>query len=235
MTSYQKQPQLNGAYYGPAIPPPEPAKSSYRPGRGGGGRGCCCLFDCLCDCGCCLLSCVFKIICSIIVAIGILILVVWLIIHPHEPKFHVTDASITTFNYSGNQLSYNLAVNFTIRNSNHRIGIYYDAFEANTFYQDQRFGMVEVDPFFQGKKNTTEIGPVVFKGQSGITLGSSSDFESQKNGGKFDILVRLHLKVRFKLGAFKTGKWKPKVKCDLTVPLSSSTNTFESTKCRYYY
>ncbi|KAL8140993.1 hypothetical protein V2J09_007014 [Rumex salicifolius] len=181
--SYQKQPHLNGAYYGPAIPPPH---HSHRPGRGG--RGCCgrcgcCLFDCLCDCGCCLLSCVFKIICSFLIVIALIVVLVWLIVLPHQPKFYASDASLAGFNYTGNQLSYDFKVNVTIRNPNKRMGIYYDVFEANAFYEDQRFDTQLVDPFFQETKNTTDVGPVAFKGQKVITLGSDQNtaYELQKS------------------------------------------------------
>jgi len=119
------------------------------------------------------------------------------------------------------------------------MGIYYDVFEANAFYEDQRFDTKLVDPFFQETKNTTDVGPVAFKGQKVITLGSDQNtaYELQKSTGNFNIVLRLHLKVRFKIGLFKTGKWKPKVKCDLTVPLSSSSSTtkFETKRCDYYF
>uniref|UniRef100_A0A7C9E951 Late embryogenesis abundant protein LEA-2 subgroup domain-containing protein n=1 Tax=Opuntia streptacantha TaxID=393608 RepID=A0A7C9E951_OPUST len=237
--SYQKQPELNGAYYGPPIPPPQ---SYNRPGRGGGGGCGCCLLDCLCDCGCCLLGCVFKIIFSILVVIGLIILVFWLLVRPHEPKFYATDAAVTTFNFSNtNQLSYDLAVNFTMRNPNRKVGIYYDQIEANAFYSDHRFSTVLGPTFYQGHKNTTSFGPVVFKGQNLVLLGSDekSDFEKQSRDGLFHIMVRLHLRVRFKLGLFKFGTYKPKVKCDLMVPFKndgkSSSQKFETTRCRYYF
>ncbi|XP_074285801.1 NDR1/HIN1-like protein 3 [Silene latifolia] len=239
--SYQKQPELNGAYYGPAIPA-QPPRGYHRPGKRGG-RGCgCCLLDCLCDCGCCLLGCVFKIIFSILIAIGLIILVIWLIIRPHEVKFHATDATLTTFNFGGvnnDNLNYDLAVNFTARNPNNHIGVYYDDVQADAIYGGQRFKTVEGMTFYQGHKNTTSFGPLVFKGQNMVILGSDgkTDYENQKSDGMYEIQVKLHLRVRFKVGLFKTGTWKPKVKCDLKVPLNDakSTHKFEDTKCDYYY
>lgn len=73
-----------------------------------------------------------------------------------------------------------------------------------------------------------------------VVLGSDekNDFEKQSNDGVFEIMVRLHLRVRFKLGLFKTGTFKPKVKCDLKVPLKNhgkSSQKFETTRCHYYF
>ncbi|KAK9723578.1 hypothetical protein RND81_05G009500 [Saponaria officinalis] len=239
--SYQKQPELNGAYYGPSIPPPQP-RGYNRPSRGSS-RGCgCCLLDCLCDCGCCLLGCVFKIIFSILIAIGLVILVIWLIVRPHEVKFYASDATLTTFNFTGannDNLNFNLAVNFTARNPNKHIGVYYDNIQGDVLYGGQRVNTVEgVTTFYQGHKNTTSFGPVVFKGQNVVVLGSDdkSDYEKQSNEGVYEIQVKLHLRVRFKVGLFKTGTWKPKVKCDLKLPLDSKSSTkFEETRCDYYY
>ncbi|KAL9227714.1 hypothetical protein vseg_003368 [Gypsophila vaccaria] len=241
--SYQKQPELNGAYYGPSIPPSQP-RGYHRPGRRGG-RGCgggCCLLDCLCDCGCCLLGCVFKIICSILIAIGIVILIIWLILRPHEVKFYASGATLRAFNFTGpssDNLNYNLAVNFTVRNPNKHIGVYYDTIQADTMYGGQRVQTVEATRFYQGHKNTTSFGPVLFKGQNMVFLGNDEkgDYEKQSNEGVYDIQVKLHLRVRFKVGLFKTGTWKPKVKCDLKLPLEgTSTNvTFKETRCDYYY
>ncbi|GMH09991.1 hypothetical protein Nepgr_011832 [Nepenthes gracilis] len=227
--SQEKQAYLNGAYYGPPIPPPP--KTYNRPGRSGG-CGCC-----LIDCGCCLLGCVFKIIFSILILIGLAVLVFWLIVRPHEVKFHAVDATLTEFNFSGSgndTLYYNLNLDLTVRNPNRHIGIYYDEIEVRAYYLDQRFGVVEVSPFYQGHKNTTSLS-VPFKGQNVVALSSSqsSDYNSQKNEGVFDIYLKLYLKIRFKVGWVKVGKFKPKIKCDLNVPLSSSGKGFEATKCKY--
>ncbi|GKV50596.1 hypothetical protein SLEP1_g57299 [Rubroshorea leprosula] len=113
----EKHSHLNGAYYGPAIPP---ARSYHRHGHGSG-----------CGC-CCLLSFLIKLIVTAVVILGLAALIFWLIFRPNIVKFHVTDASLTQFNLtSDNNLHYNLALNITVRNPNKKIGIYYDRIEAN--------------------------------------------------------------------------------------------------------
>ncbi|KAJ7976203.1 Late embryogenesis abundant protein [Quillaja saponaria] len=226
-----KQPILNGAYYGPSIPPPPAPKQTYhRPGRGGG-IGCCC--GCLFNC---LLSLICKLIFTVVVIIGIAVLIVWLIFRPNKVKFHVTEATLTQFNYTNNTLRYDLALNMTVRNPNKRIGIYYDRIEARAFYEDQRFDTQFPSPFYQGHKNTSVLSPV-FKGQQLLLLGAQelSDFNEDKNDGVYNIDVKLYLRLRFKFGVFKVGKFKPKIKCDLKVPLktigTSAAGVFETTRC----
>lgn len=66
-----------------------------------------------------------------------------------------------------------------------------------------------------------------------------SEYNEQKNSGVYEIDVKLYLRVRFKFGLIKTGKFKPRIKCGLKVPLtqngSSSVSTFETTKCDVDY
>lgn len=228
------EPHLNGAYYGPSIPPP--SKHYHRPGSGGGSscNPCSCCCGCLCNC---ILSCIFQIIFTIAIILGIIIVVLWLIFRPNRVKFDATDASLTQFDFSttNNTLYHNLALNMTIRNPNKRIGIYYDKIEANAFYQGERFSTVELDPFYQGHKNTSSLR-ALFKGQQLVMLGSNeiSNYNDDKKSGLYNIDVKLYMRIRLKFGWVKSPKVKPKIKCDLQIPLDSngkSTGNFESKRC----
>lgn len=214
--------QLNGAYYGPSIPPPQ--KTYHRPGRGGG---------CGCCCGC-IFSLICKLIVTVVVIVGIAALVFWLIVRPNKVKFHVTEATLTQFNYTNNKLYYDLALNFTIRNPNKRLGIYFDTVEARALYEDARFDTENITPFYMGHKTTHEAS-TEFKGENLIALTSdqTSEYNKETTSGVYNIDVKLYLRIRFKLGVFKTGKFKPKINCDLKVPLNNGTSSgqFETTQC----
>ncbi|KAK7396748.1 hypothetical protein VNO78_17906 [Psophocarpus tetragonolobus] len=218
---YQKEPQLNGGYYGPSIPP---AKSYHRPGRGGG---------CGCCCGC-LFSLIFKLILTIIIIVGIVVFLFWLIVRPKVVKFHVTEATLRQFNYTDNDknLHYDLALNISVRNPNKRLGIYYDRIEARALFHDARFDSQFPEPFYQGHKSTNLLNPV-FKGQTLLPLNADQTAELKKDNssGLYQIDVKMYLRLRFKLGAFKTKTLKPKVSCDLLVPLQGTAAVFHITKC----
>lgn len=69
-----------------------------------------------------------------------------------------------------------------------------------------------------------------------MLLGTSelSAFDTEKTAGVYSIDVKLYLRVKFKVGKIKTWRFKPKVECDLKVPLSSSgtsAGAFQTTKC----
>lgn len=213
---------LNGAYYGPKIPP---TQQYHRPGRGS-------------DCGCCcLVTLLLKVIITVLTLIGLFVLIVWLIFRPiNKVKFHVTDVALTEFNYSTNNtmLRYNLAFNVSIRNPNKKIGIYYNRVEAKAFYEGQRFGYSSLTPFYQGHKNTTVLN-VVFTGTQPVTLQGEDlkQFNSEKTSGLYSIALELSLRVKFKLGKVKTARFKPKVECDdLKIRLNGPSVAESSNKCK---
>ncbi|KAK7278729.1 hypothetical protein RJT34_23765 [Clitoria ternatea] len=226
-----KQPQLNGAYYGPSIPAsnnPPHQKHSHRRGR----KCCCCLFKTLC----CLLV-------SIILIIGVAILVFWLVVQPRSIKFHVTDAKLTQFNYTDNStpFSYNLVLNFTARNPNKKLNYYYDGVEGHAFYDGVRLASTDVitwrNSFRQHAKSTDNMSGV-FSGRRVVVLNHDevSDFRKDERKRVFDIDVRLNFNIRFRLGDFIGGTTKMKAKCELEVPLSTTKGTttvtaFQPTEC----
>ncbi|KAK9921428.1 hypothetical protein M0R45_029937 [Rubus argutus] len=224
----EKQAHLNGAYYGPSIPASE---SYHRPRRGGGGGplGCCCS---------CIFGLVFKLIFTAVVFMGLAFLVFWLIVRPTRVKFHVTDVKLSQFNFStDSNVHYNLALNLTIRNPNKKIGVYYDRIEATALYEGQRLSTVPLTPFYQGYKTTNVLNPV-FKGQQ-LIVGSNllEEFNQQKSAGVYEIEMKIYLRIRFKLGRIKTGKFKPRIECDLNIPLNNgnSVSTFQTEKCSVDY
>jgi len=224
-----KQPHLNGAYYGPAIPPAEPPR--YRPHRE---RGCCC----------CLFGILWKILVVLIVLIGLAILIFWLVVQPRSFRFHVTEADLTQFDYNADNstLNYNMVLNFTARNPNKKLNIYYDKVEALAFYEDARFSNYDVithmNSFRQYTKSSSLMS-AVFSGEKVVILDNEqvSQLNQDKSDGVYDIYVRLNFRVRYRLGDVKSRTLKPKVKCHIKVPFANngSGTSFQTTKCDVDY
>ncbi|XP_054790006.1 NDR1/HIN1-like protein 3 [Prosopis cineraria] len=193
-------------------------------------RGCCC----------CLFSLLWKLLVAIIVIVGLAVLIFWLIVQPRSFKFYASEAQLTQFDYDNNTLRYNLVLNFTARNPNKKLGIYYDKVQGVALYQDERFGNTDVITFrnsFRQDKKTTDPMSGVFSGQQLLPLDALrvSQYNEDKLAGAYDIDVKLNFRIRFRLGDFITGSYRPKVKCGLKVPLSANETTsggFQPTKCR---
>ncbi|KAH7663545.1 Late embryogenesis abundant protein LEA-2 subgroup domain-containing protein [Dioscorea alata] len=230
-----KQSNLNGAYYGPAIPPSRTHRSVGR-----GGCDCCCF-------PCCLITTLLKFIFSIIITLGIIVLILWLILRPNEIKPYVETATLSTFNLSTNTnnnstnfLTYNLTMDLSIRNPNKRISFYYDYIETQALYDDSRIGFKILDPFYQGKKNTTVLHPE-FSSRTAV-LGDSvvTTYKREKGEGFFYVNVKVYTRMRLKVWLFKIHGFKPEFDCSLKLPAptsggSSPVSTFERTKCDVRY
>ncbi|CAH9079907.1 unnamed protein product [Cuscuta europaea] len=223
--------QLNGAYYGPTIPPP--ANTYHRHSTRGGG---CNPISCLCNC---IFNCICQLICTAVVIFGVLVVVLWLLFRPNQLKFYVDEATLTQFDLppTNNTLHYDLAVNMSIRNPNKRIGVYYDSIEASAFYKGKRLSTQEnVATFYQGHKNTTSFKIQPFRGSQVVSInaGDRASYDEEKKAGAYEIDVKLRMKLRLKLGRWmKIGKGKTRIECNLKVPLkpAASSTKFEKTRC----
>ncbi|XP_017250668.2 NDR1/HIN1-like protein 3 [Daucus carota subsp. sativus] len=127
----------------------------------------------------------------------------------------------------------------TIRNSNRRIGIYYDQIEVQALYAGQIFGTTSVPGFYLGHKETEYLNPV-FDGQSLVVLQGEdwSKFDMERQLENFSINIKLYLEVRLKMLLFTTPKYKPGIDCDLKVPLDSKggvSGYFESQRCDFVW
>ncbi|KAJ7976205.1 Late embryogenesis abundant protein [Quillaja saponaria] len=193
-------------------------------------------------CGC-LWSVLWKLILAIIIIIGLAVLIFWIIVQPRQFKFYVTDAKLTQFDYSttNNTLYYNLGLNISVRNPNKKLNFYHDQNEARAFYEGHRFSNYNVttwrNSFRQYDKSTSAL-KAEFKGQQLVFLNTNEleEFNKEKAAGVYNIDVKFYMRIRFRLGDFITGDFKPKVECGLEVPLSangtSPATAFDSKRCR---
>jgi len=173
-------------------------------------------------------------LCCLVVLFVITIIVFWIIVSPSSVKFHVTDAALTEFNLTNNNLYYNFKVNVTARNPNNNIIVYYRRIRAIAWYKDNDFSHITLTPFDQGHKNTTFLGPIEFKGNAIIKLGRQqlNEYSEETRLGIYkDLAVDFDIRIRAKYGSFyKSGRFNPPVlQCRrLRVPLVSSFNSNSS-------
>ncbi|KAM5559497.1 NDR1/HIN1-like protein 10 [Rosa sericea] len=171
--------------------------------------------------------------------------ILWFIFCPRDPKFIITDASLTQFNFTNHNktLDYNLALNITITNPNRKAAIFYGKIQVASTYRNKVFSLVTLpfEPFGQCGKNRTISHHVPLKGSKSVVFGEReiSQFNSETVTGVYSIDVRLYVGIRVFGGYSKTrhSNASHKIDCKLKVPLQSSETsanrfTFKTTKCR---
>ncbi|GJN01269.1 hypothetical protein PR202_ga18522 [Eleusine coracana subsp. coracana] len=195
----------------------------------------CCPCKCL---ACGLFSCLCSILISLLVVVGVLALIFYLIFRPHMIAATVDSAALAQFDLAPNSaLAYNLSVDITVRNPNKRVGLYYDDVESLALFQDQRFGYVQLDSFYQGTEESTKVSPQ-FHGQQPLQGDvNAANFRSQQTDGKFDVEVKLNARLRVKVWAFKVRGPKARITCPLSVPApgNNAGATFKPTDCKVWF
>ncbi|XP_027364266.1 NDR1/HIN1-like protein 10 [Abrus precatorius] len=190
-----------------------------------------------------------RFVCNICVILTTIILLItalvgsllWLSVRPNMIHFDVTDANLTQFYITRENLDYSFALNVAVSNPNKKVNICYDYVEAVALFHDVRFGFQILNTFFQPHKSSA-VWNIRFQGQQVMLLNSDqiSEVNREKRFGIYHIDVAFLLKVRLQTGWFLSKKVKPKILCQLHVPLSSQNGTshalgFQATKCKLDY
>ncbi|KAJ8754586.1 hypothetical protein K2173_010192 [Erythroxylum novogranatense] len=145
----------------------------------------------------------------------LVVLLVWAILRPSKPRFILQDATVYTFNLSApNLLTSNIQVTVSSRNPNDKIGIYYDRLDIYASYRSQQITLrTAIQPTYQGHKEINVWSPFLFGNNvpvapyNGLALG-----QDQSTGTVF-LMIKIDGRVRFKVGAFTSGRYHLYVQC----------------------
>ncbi|KAK7392672.1 hypothetical protein VNO78_21116 [Psophocarpus tetragonolobus] len=220
-----KEPQFSSAAATYEAPPQRPPQKRSR-----AAQCCCCAFQSLCI----VLGSIFV----FLLFIFLVLFVSYLIIQPRPFRFHVTEATLSQFNYTktDSSLRYKVVINFTVENPNNRLNIYYDQVVAHVSYRGVTFSSADVvtwrNAFRLGTGSTERLGGA-FMGQTVVPFDDeqAKDFDDDKKKGIFFFLVRLRFNIRFRIGSsFKYQDVRPGAKCGLDIPLSPN-GTAITTMC----
>ncbi|KAL5709199.1 hypothetical protein ACHQM5_019914 [Ranunculus cassubicifolius] len=194
MSATKDQVPLNGAYYGPSVPPQQFHHQSHRRKK-----GCFSIF---------LIT-----ITTIIVVLGIAALVAWLIVRPKEVKWYAVDADLKQFNLNNsNTLNYDLTLNMQGTLTK---GWVFIMIELKLLFLikgkdsggcwGKKRRWAGLPTFYQGHKNTTNL-VASFQGQQVVQLNRNEidRFTQERNNGGFEIGVKIYLRIRYKVGSIKS-------------------------------
>ncbi|KAK3162561.1 hypothetical protein QOZ80_1BG0090950 [Eleusine coracana subsp. coracana] len=214
----QPPPHLNAAYYGPSIPPPQPAY--YGPPPSTPRRSC---FGLLC-----------KIIAIVIIALGVTTLVLWLNFRPDMLKATADSATLSRFDLltvvmglgkGDDSLHHNLTVNIRLRNPT-RFGIRCDYAEAQAAYDDERFGFAPLRPFYLNSKSDQTI-TVTFNGEAAMGVNDdhvSRTYERESSRGFYYVKVRMYTDLSSRVRVVRRSHYKSKITCVLRLPVPTGGN-----------
>lgn len=175
-------------------------------------------------------------IAGVLVVAGLVILITYLVILPHKPKYYVDHASVSEFNWTRDGRLLNTHLNFDIRtrNPNKKIAIYYYRLQAFLLYEGEEIGWGNLPIFYQGHKNTTVLKTsVIGKRVSLSHADNAKDLRLEQQAGTLDLDLRLLARLRFKVGSWKSKHYTMKVKCQ-HVTIGVHAGAFKPLQCKVH-
>lgn len=182
-------------------------------GVGGGGRffrrrayGSCC--------GCLLF---------LIIIVLFAILIVYLVLRPHKPRFYVQDATVRQWNTTDDLLTSSLQFTVLSRNPNNRIGIYYDQISAYATYIGQQVTpFYPLSPFYQGHKDVNVLSPVLYGSLVPLAPFIADHLKVDEQTGVLTLNLRMNGRIRWKVGTWTSAHYRLNVNCYTILGLSGS-------------
>lgn len=178
-------------------------------------------------------TCIAIFLLTVIVVVGLAILITWLVIRPRRLVYAVENATIQNYTLTSNN-HLTATFNFTLEafNPNTHASIYYDYIEAQLLYDDQLLAVHNADPFIQPQENVTHLDLFLPAKDAPMSADVARDFKVERTNGNVELELRVHVKVRFKVGVWKSSHRKLKVICSLVVFFSSKG--FDNSYCDVY-
>ncbi|URE11446.1 Harpin-induced protein 1 [Musa troglodytarum] len=100
---------------------------------------------------------------AFVLVVLLIVVIVWLVLRPIEPRFHLKNTTVYKFNLSlsDNILSAVAQATVSFHNPDGRVGVYYDGGDVHATYQDQQITLPPaIPPVYQGHDDIDVWSPV---------------------------------------------------------------------------
>ncbi|KAJ7971659.1 Late embryogenesis abundant protein [Quillaja saponaria] len=151
------------------------------------------------------------------------IFIIWAVLRPSKPSFILQDATVFTFNTSSpNLLTSNFQITISSRNPNDKVGIYYDRLDAYAIYHNQQISLrVAIPPTYQGHKEVNVWSPYVFGTNVPVAPYNYDSLSQDQANGAVLVIIKIDGRVRWKVGAFVSGRYHIHVRCPAYITFGS--------------
>ncbi|XP_051114254.1 NDR1/HIN1-like protein 1 [Andrographis paniculata] len=152
------------------------------------------------------------------------VLLIWAILRPKKPQFTLHDATVFVLAVpAGNLISATVQVTVGCRNPNSRIGIYYDGLTAYAAYRDQQITYAAaIQPVYQSRKDFTVWSPFVYGDDVPVAPYTGGGLARDRSAGAIPLVVKINGHVKWRVGAFISGRYHLHVSCPANIPVDYS-------------
>ncbi|CAL1397736.1 unnamed protein product [Linum trigynum] len=162
----------------------------------------------------------FSIVFTVVFFISLILLICWLSLRPHEPKFHVHNFSVLGLADHGFE-SVRFVYNVSVRNSNRRVGISYDTLTTAIYHNGRPIGITpSFNSFDQEPKTTLYISHVLTGGAIAAAAGSGDTWKEivgDRGSGKVEFQLELRTSLRYERTMWDLRRHGVRAKCQVPV------------------
>uniref|UniRef100_A0ACD5Z1S9 Uncharacterized protein n=1 Tax=Avena sativa TaxID=4498 RepID=A0ACD5Z1S9_AVESA len=194
---------------------------------GGGGGGCECHRDRL-----------HRKLCGALLAFILLalfiILIVYLVLRPHRPRFYLQDLAVLCLNVTPPASAYlftTMQATVAARNPNDRVGVYYDSADVYAQYKGVPITVPTRLPVsYQGHRDQSVWSPYL-RSMDSVVLSPelAVSLAQDETAGYVLIDIRVDGQVRWKVGTWISGQYHLKANCPALITVNQGRGSYGAT------
>ncbi|XP_006659018.2 NDR1/HIN1-like protein 1 [Oryza brachyantha] len=179
-----------------------------------------------------------AVIFAIILLLLLIVLIVWLVLRPTKPHFYLNDLTVVCLNvttggaansYYYSNLAVTMQATLAARNSNERVGIYFDRADVYAEYKGLRITVpTSLPPVYQGHPDLTVWSPFLSGNNVQLPPNLAVSITQDETAGYLLVTVRVDGWIRFKAGAFITSSYHLRVRCPALLVVNDGRGSYGS-------
>lgn len=168
---------------------------------------------------------------ALIALAGFVVLVVWLALRPHKPKFYLQDLSVLCLNVTPPASTYlftTMQATVAARNVMDKVGIYYDRVDVYAQYKNTAITVPAQLPVqYQGHNDQSVWSPYLASMDS-VQLPSelAVALAQDETAGYVLIDIRVDGQIRWKVGSWISGHYHLRVNCPALLTVNEGKGSY---------
>ncbi|CAI0463791.1 unnamed protein product [Linum tenue] len=141
--------------------------------------------------------------------VGLIVLIVYLVYRPHNPRFEVSDATLNAaYLDAGSLLNADVSVLANFTNPNRKVAVEFGSLIVDLYYGSTLIATQFIQPFSADRAGSRFVNLELVTSQVRIPLEDSKKLEEQINKNTVTFNVKGVFRVRSKLGSFLRYSYK---------------------------
>jgi hypothetical protein len=164
-----------------------------------------------------------QVLLAFLLIVLFVILVVFLALHPHKPRFYLQNATVNELNVSNGLLTSSLQFTVVSHNPNDRISVLYDSLSTYASYMGQQItAECPLPPFYQDNNAIDGLTPILYGNSVPLAAVLCEQLNYERQNGLLSLSLRMEGTIRWKVGSWTSGCYHLNVYCWAMLGISNN-------------